>query len=580
MLLENKYRLERELGVGGMGQVFLARDTIIDRKVAIKLLHKSLAGDESVRRRFTTEAKAIARLRHPNCVMLYEFGISAELDALYAVFEFVDGQSLEKWVGQKIPIGDVLELGRQVCEGVEHAHGQKIIHRDLKPDNIMVVVTDDGDLEFKILDFGIARITEDDTSDENDRLTKMGQLFGTPPYMSPEQIKGKLNVTLSSDIYSIGVILYELLEGRLPFIADTPMETVIMHLNEEVPPMVREDVPESLREIVMRCLEKRPEDRYVSCKALGKAIQGVEWNPPKKDSLLNFQATKEASDEIGVLKTEVAFGGEPTEPEESYGAPLEEEFESEVTVLDHSLKTSSAADTDVDALKTSSATNPVGKAGLRNPGIDQRFGGGEPLSENRIATLPPKADRKKQILILLFLLVCLVTVVLGVLLLTSGESEELLAGAQVGTVEEEVLPDLLERGQQVDEDRVELIDEGAEDAERRREEESLEPEVAERPEPSVQEQPSQEERPASRVAQEPRRGESRPTASPEPQEASEPERPAALRPVRRRAEEEVTQEPEAPTGLSVSPELRRRGATQEGDSEDREEPASIRLRRN
>ena len=313
-LIEGKYLLERELGAGGMGAVYLARHKTIEREVAIKLLHRSLASDASIRRRFETEARAIARLSHPGCVMLYEFGLEPELEALYAVFEYVKGRSLEKWAGQKLAIDDVLDLGRQVVAAIEHAHSQKIIHRDLKPDNIMVTIADSGKLEVKVLDFGIARIAEDDdeTQDQS-RLTKMGQMFGTPPYMSPEQIKAKLNITFATDIYSIGVILYELIEGRLPFLADSPIETVMLHLNEEVPPMVRSDLPKELRQIVMRCLQKDPADRFGSCTELREALDRVVVETGEVTALTDLGGVADLRGGAPLMGG--GLGREPTEPE-------------------------------------------------------------------------------------------------------------------------------------------------------------------------------------------------------------------------------------------------------------------------
>lgn len=320
-LIEGKYLLERELGAGGMGAVYLARHKTIEREVAIKLLHRSLASDASIRRRFETEARAIARLSHPGCVMLYEFGLEPELEALYAVFEYVKGRSLEKWAGQKLAIDDVLDLGRQVVAAIEHAHSQKIIHRDLKPDNIMVTIADSGKLEVKVLDFGIARIAEDDdeTQDQS-RLTKTGQMFGTPPYMSPEQIKAKLNITFATDIYSIGVILYELIEGRLPFLADSPIETVMLHLNEEVPPMVRSDLPEELRQIVMRCLQKDPDDRFGSCTELREALDRVVVEVGEVMALTDMSGVADLRGGAPVMAG--GLGGEPTDPEPPVSDPM------------------------------------------------------------------------------------------------------------------------------------------------------------------------------------------------------------------------------------------------------------------
>ncbi|TXD35898.1 protein kinase [Lujinxingia vulgaris] len=319
-LIEGKYLLERELGAGGMGAVYLARHKTIEREVAIKLLHRSLASDASIRRRFETEARAIARLSHPGCVMLYEFGLEPELEALYAVFEYVKGRSLEKWAGQKLAIDDVLDLGRQVVAAIEHAHSQKIIHRDLKPDNIMVTIADSGKLEVKVLDFGIARIAEDDETQDQSRLTKMGQMFGTPPYMSPEQIRARLNITFATDIYSIGVILYELIEGRLPFLADSPIETVMLHLNEEVPPMVRSDLPEELRQIVMRCLEKDPDDRFGSCTELREALDRVVVEVGEVTALTDLGGVADLRGGAPVMAGEL--GGEPTDPEPPSSDPM------------------------------------------------------------------------------------------------------------------------------------------------------------------------------------------------------------------------------------------------------------------
>ncbi len=329
-VLEGKYRLQRELGAGGMGVVYLARHETIERKVAIKVLHNKLASDESVRRRFETEAKAIARLQHSNCVMLYEFGYSEEIEALFAVFEFVDGSSLESWVGKRLPLSDVLGLGIQVADGINHAHDNNIIHRDLKPENIMIASDGDGGkFKAKVLDFGIARIAEED--EKNTRLTQMGQMFGTPPYMSPEQVRAKLNVTYATDLYSIGVILYEMIEGELPFLGDTPIETVMMHLNDEVPPMRRKGVPEELASIVSRCLEKDAEQRFESSAALVDALEAVELSTTGPSAL----ATANFSKLVGVaVDTDEGGVDAPSSPEsESLEESREEDVANGPTLL-------------------------------------------------------------------------------------------------------------------------------------------------------------------------------------------------------------------------------------------------------
>lgn len=351
-VLEGKYRLIEELGAGGMGQVYLAQHETIERQVAIKVLHRDLANDESVRRRFEREAKAIARLRHPNCVMLYEFGFSEEFQALFAVFEYVEGCSLEEFIGREFPVGDVVEIGAQVAGGMAHAHDQKIIHRDLKPENIMVVPHGDRP-EVKVLDFGIARIAEED--EKRTRLTKMGQMFGTPPYMSPEQVRAKLNVTYATDIYAIGVIMYELLEGRLPFLGDTPIETAMMHLNDDVPDIEREGVPQDLMDVVFRCLEKDADDRFDNCGELESALRAVEW---KGDGRTVLTEEELEDREAQAFKSTVADTGDeqsgPVEPTID-----EEEIEAAAARVDISIPNPDDVSAESDSDDPESASEAV-----------------------------------------------------------------------------------------------------------------------------------------------------------------------------------------------------------------------------
>ncbi len=582
-VLEGKYLLERQLGVGGMGQVFLARDTTIDRQVAIKVLHDNLAGDESVRERFKTEAKAIARLRHPNCVMLYEFGISEQLDALFAVFEYVEGSSLEKWSGKQLRVSDIIEIGRQVALGVEHAHGQKIIHRDLKPDNIMVVVDEEGELEVKILDFGIARIAED--GDEGARLTKIGQMFGTPPYMSPEQIRAKLNVTQTTDIYSIGIILYELIEGRLPFLGETPIETVMMHINDELPPMVREDVPQELLDIVQRCLEKNSEDRFNSAKELAQALSELEWSEvqnatgveldipgaPTKKNLKNSEPEEPASEfeDIATSRTQLAFGAD-TDAEEVGG-----EIQPDLAVEDTAPEDTSEEDAAVLGLDTerdlNSSPAPAAKAqsNTTSPTLDDE--------SDRIPTLMPMADNKKRMGIAAAIIV--VVLLLGgvtVLSLSSSGSTD----GEPGEVEGEeqgvavVEPEDEESGFAEElteefgmEDELEKLDEG--DAEFAEEVEEEVEEVEEvRPTPRADSSPPRERtgqtgsEPAN-TTQQAQRPTPTPTPTPPRQEEED--------------EDEGTDE-EVVEPRSLSLQEQRRRLREEPEEEDGEEqPAGLRI---
>ncbi|MBA2663353.1 MAG: protein kinase [Bradymonadaceae bacterium] len=284
-LLEGRYLLESKIGEGGMGAVYLATQLRVGRKVAVKFLHGAAADSASARKRFEIEAQAIGRLNHPNCITLFDFGYSEELDALYTVVEFIEGDSLFKIVGQRLPMSRVVRIMRQVAAAIDHAHANRIIHRDLKPENIMLSVDSLGYEHVKVLDFGIARLVEEGSPDEKTqiRLTRTGSVFGTPPYMSPEQVLGKSDVTHLTDLYSLGVMLYELVTGHLPFQGVSPLEVALMHVKEPVPPITRADVPESLKRIVFHLLEKAPQDRFQTCGELIMALDGVDLSAEVSD---------------------------------------------------------------------------------------------------------------------------------------------------------------------------------------------------------------------------------------------------------------------------------------------------------
>ena len=554
-MLEGKYRLQREVGAGGMGQVFLARHETIERTVAIKVLHQELANDESVRRRFKTEAKAIGRLRHQNCVMLYEFGFSDEIEALFAVFEYVEGRSLEEWVGKQLPIGDVIELGKQVADGMDHAHTQKIIHRDLKPENIMVVDAD-GRPEIKILDFGIARLAEDDK--KRTRLTQVGQMFGTPPYMSPEQVRAQLNVTFSTDIYAIGVILYEMLEGKLPFLGDTPIETVMMHLNDEVPPMKRQGVPEELEDIVMRCLQKDPAHRFESCAALQRALTDLNWTA-KQPSVLGTTGSATG----GGREADATDVDSPPKPEQSEGT-----------------ETSGSQGEQSEAPEDRPAEEEIASAPTIVPNEDedqQQKSGEEPekastthdlddsSDEDRINTLAPVGQRKTRVVFAAIALVVLLTLggLTAVVLLSGGDDEEL--GEEQAEEIAEIEPDASEQDQGEDFGAADEVDDeplaaGDEEEEKdRQEEESLgaDEDAGEEDEQVPQEEeapgeaaPAQQADPAPTPDPQP---EPEPAPQPEPEQEEESQ------------QESASDEPEGPTGIGL--DRRRRGGDDDEDDE-------------
>jgi serine/threonine protein kinase len=265
-LVGGRYRVTGVLGEGGMGIVYVGEQQMGStvRKVAIKTLHAHLSKDPSVLARFHRECGTVAQLEHPNTIKFYDFGSTAD-GTLYIAMEFVAGHSLADII-QHGPLSTerVVKIMRQICGALDEAHMQGIIHRDLKPENI--VLTDRaGETDFvKVLDFGIAARTESADAQKEQKLTQQGMVLGTPPYMSPEQFTGKA-LDSRSDIYSLGVMVYEMLSGRLPFDADTPWQWATQHLSAQ--PIAFEvsapakNIPEAMRKAILRALSKNREDR-------------------------------------------------------------------------------------------------------------------------------------------------------------------------------------------------------------------------------------------------------------------------------------------------------------------------------
>lgn len=262
--LDDKYRLEARLGVGGMGTVYQGRHVFIDRPVAIKVLNPRFGEDEAARERFRREARASARLQHDNAVTVTDFGETAA-GLVYIVMELLEGRTLREVIAKEAP----LELARsvsimlQASAAVAAAHDAGIIHRDLKPANIFIVQKSDVPLLIKVLDFGIAKLAVD-SFDEDDvkMLTQIGAMIGTPRYMSPEQCDG-LELTPAADVYSLGVILYEMLTGSAPFTGSTPMAIAMKHASDapRSPREIVAAIPEALERVVLHSLEKLPENR-------------------------------------------------------------------------------------------------------------------------------------------------------------------------------------------------------------------------------------------------------------------------------------------------------------------------------
>jgi serine/threonine-protein kinase len=252
--LAGRYELLETVGAGGMAIVYKATDSLLGRTVAVKILREQFASDEGFVQRFRREAQSAASISHPNIVSVYDVGRE---DADFIVMEYVEGQTLKKYIRDKapFPVKVAAEVARQVAEALAHAHSGGIIHRDIKPQNI--IITADG--RVKVTDFGIAHAVSADT------LTQAGDIVGSVHYLSPEQAKGQATVC-QSDLYSLGVILFEMLSGRLPFDGDSPYAIVMKHLNE-TPPSLSALNPEAgpeLEKIVQRLLAKDIGRRYAS----------------------------------------------------------------------------------------------------------------------------------------------------------------------------------------------------------------------------------------------------------------------------------------------------------------------------
>jgi len=275
--LDGRYRIESVLGRGGMGVVYRATHIHIDSEFAVKVLSPDLVANQAAIERFRREARAAGRIRHPNAIQVTDFGVTGER-IVYLVMEIVDGKSLRELIDKQgaFDYRRAVNIMHQVCAAVEAAHQSGVIHRDLKPDNIVIKRV--GNTErVKVLDFGIAKLKEKSTSSAagpQQNLTEAGTIIGTPQYMSPEQCHGR-ELDPRSDIYSLGIILYEMLSGHPPFTADTSIGVVIKHLNEIPRPLrqIAPQVPEAIEAVVMRAIEKDPARRQSSAAELGFELE-------------------------------------------------------------------------------------------------------------------------------------------------------------------------------------------------------------------------------------------------------------------------------------------------------------------
>ena len=307
-LIDGRYRVLRKIGAGGMADVYCAEDTHLGRKVAVKLLHARFAQDQEFVERFRREASSAAGLQHPNVVGVYDRG---EFDGTYYIaMEYCEGSTLKQVITREAPLAPAraIAITKQILVAARFAHRRNVIHRDLKPHNVIL----DDEENVKVTDFGIARSGVSD-------ITEVGAIMGTAQYLSPEQAQGR-PVTEESDLYSIGVVLYEMLTGRAPFEGgDSPVAVALKHVNQPAP-SPRELVPSlpvELEAVVLKALSKEPTDRYRDADSFIKALEGVEerlrQGPVDVENTAVFAPVGVAAPPAAVAPVPVADGAEPTD---------------------------------------------------------------------------------------------------------------------------------------------------------------------------------------------------------------------------------------------------------------------------
>lgn len=309
-VLGGRYEILERVGGGGMALVYKGHDLLLHRNVAVKILRQQYVHDEEFIRRFRREAQSAASLSHPNVVSMYDVG--QEDETHYIVMEYVEGMTLNDLIKEKAPlqVEDALHVATQICDALEHAHNNQIIHRDIKPHNILIGKNG----RIKVTDFGIARATTSST------ITQTGSVVGSVHYFSPEHAKG-VSTGAKSDLYSLGIVLYQMLTGKLPFLGESPISVALKHLQEDVeePRRVNPLIPQSVENIILKAMRKNPDERYQSAsemlRDLDTALDPKRRNEPKL-SFLDDGLDGEATRVIPAIRDGRAAGADPEDEDE------------------------------------------------------------------------------------------------------------------------------------------------------------------------------------------------------------------------------------------------------------------------
>jgi eukaryotic-like serine/threonine-protein kinase len=281
LVLDAKYQVERLIGKGGMGNVYEAKHLHMGLPVAVKILHPHLVTDSTAVERFRREARSARTVNHPNAISIMDFGVTSD-NVLYLVMELINGISLQEVLKRETTIESsrAVKIMRQVCLAVDVAHQKSIIHRDLKPDNILILDYGKDTEKVKVIDFSIAKMKE---SGKDPNLTSAGVVVGTPQYISPEQAQG-LELDNRSDIYSMGIILYQMLTGNVPFTGKTSAMLLMQHIQAKPksPREIKPEIPIKLEQSVLKSLSKQAKDRQQSAAVLAQELEEALSNAPEE----------------------------------------------------------------------------------------------------------------------------------------------------------------------------------------------------------------------------------------------------------------------------------------------------------